>query len=61
MKPKEKVKLYLDPAGLNETLIKPVHKGLPLNGIFANVTNAKLLSFIDATSVYITLKVDEIS
>ena len=54
-----KVRLYLDPAQLNQLLIRPVHRGPALNDILPKLNNAKYLSLIDMSSGYHNLKLDE--
>ena len=51
-----KVRLCLDPACLNQALIRPIHRGPTLNDILPKLNNAKYLSLIDVTSGYHTLK-----
>ena len=38
-----RVRLCLDPAGLNQALTRPVHRGPTLNDIFPNLNNTKYL------------------
>ena len=54
-----KVRLCLDPARLNQALIKPVHRGPTLNDILPRLNNVKYMLIIDASSVYHNLKLDE--
>ena len=54
-----KVRLCLDPAWLNQALIKPVHKGLTLNDILPKLNNVQYMSIIDANSGYHNLKLDK--
>ena len=54
-----RVRLCLDPAWLNQVLIRPVHRGPTLNVILPKLNNAKYLSLIDVSSVYRNLKLDE--
>ena len=54
-----KVRLCLDPARLNEALIRLVHRGATLNDILQKLNNVKYLSLIDVSSVYQNLKLDE--
>ena len=54
-----KVMLCLDPARLNHTLIRPVHKGPTLTDILPKLNNAKYVSFVDRCSGYHKLKLDE--
>ena len=58
-KPCGKVRLCLDPARLNQALIRPVHRGPTLNDIFPKSNNLKYLSLIDVNSGYHNLKLDE--
>ena len=43
-KPIGKVRLCLDPAKLNQVLIRPVHRGTTLNDIFPKLNNIEYLS-----------------
>ena len=54
-----KVRLCLDPAVLNQTLNRPVHRGPTLNNILPRLNNVKCMSIIDASSWYCNLKLDE--
>ena len=54
-----KVRFYLDPARLNQVLIRLVHREPTLNAVFSKVNNAQYLSPIDASSGYHNLKLDE--
>ena len=54
-----KVRLCLDPAQLNQALIRPRHRGPTLNNILPNLKNAKYLSFVEASSGHHNLKLDE--
>ena len=54
-----KVRLCLDPAGLNQVIIKLVHRGPTLNDIFQKLNCVQYLSLIDASSGYQNLKLDE--
>ena len=53
------VTLYLEPAWLNQALIRPLHSISTLNDILPKLINAKYLSIIDASSGYHNLKLDE--
>ena len=53
-----KVRLCLDPACLNQALIRPIHRRPTLNNILPMLNNAKYLSLIDARSSYSNLKLD---
>ena len=55
-----KVKLCLDPARLNQVLIRPVHRGPTLNDILPRLNNVKYMSIIVASPGYHNLKLDEI-
>ena len=59
LKPNEKVRLCPDPVRINQALIRPVHRGSTLNGIFQKLNNAKYLSLIDVSSGYHNLKLCE--
>ena len=54
-----RVRLCLDPARLNQALIRPVHKRPTLNDILPKLNNAQYLSFIDVSSGDHNLKLDE--
>ena len=60
LKPKHNgiVRLCLDPAIMNQALIRPVHRGPTLNDIFPKLKNVHI-SLIDASSGYHNLKLDE--
>ena len=53
------VRLCLDPAWLNQALMRPVQRGPTLNDILPNLKNAKYLSLMDASSGYDNLKLHE--
>ena len=54
-----KVRFCLDPARLNQALIRPVHRGPMLNDILPKLNNVKYMSIIDASSGYHNLKLDK--
>ena len=54
-----KVRLCLDPARLNQALIRPVHWGPTLNDILPKLNNVQYMSIIDASSGYHNLKLDK--
>ena len=54
-----KVRLCLDPAQLNQALIRSIHRGPTLNDILPKLNNVRYLSIIDASSGYHNLKLDE--
>ena len=54
-----KVKLCLDPAQLNQVLIRPIHRVPRLNDILPKFNNVRYLSIIDASSGYHNLKLGE--
>ena len=54
-----KVRLCLDPARLNQVLIRPVHRGPTLNDILPRLNNIQYISIIDMSSGYHKLKLDE--
>ena len=58
-KANRKVRLCLDPAQLNQALIRPVHRGPTLNDILPKLNNVKYMSIIDASSVYHNQKLDK--
>ena len=53
-----KVQLCLDPAQLNQALIRPIHRGPTLNYILPNLNNVQYMSIIDASSGYHNIKLD---
>ena len=54
-----KVRLCLDPAQLNQALIRPVHRGPTLNDILPKLNNVQYMSTINASSGYHNLKLDK--
>ena len=54
-----KVRLCLDPAQLNQALIRPVHRGPTLYNILPRLNNVQYMSIINASSGYHNLKLDE--
>ena len=54
-----KVRLSLDLIRLNQTLIRPVHRGTALNDIFLKLKNVKYSSLIDVSSGYHNPKLDD--
>ena len=54
-----KVRLCLNPAHLNQALIRPVHQGPTLNDILSKLYNVQYMSIIDASSGYHNLKLDK--
>ena len=58
-KPNGKFRLCLDPARLNQTLIRLVHRGPTLNDIFPKLNNTQSQSLIDVSSEYHNLQLDE--
>ena len=54
-----RVRLCLDPACLNQALIRQIHRGPTLNNILPKLSNAKYLSLTDASSGYHNLILDE--
>ena len=54
-----KVRLCLDPAHLNQALIRPVHRGPMLNDILPKLNNVQYMSIIDTSSGYHNLKLDK--
>ena len=59
LKPNGKDKLCLHLARLNQTIIRPVHRESICNDILPKLNNLQYLSFIDASSGYHNLKLDE--
>ena len=54
-----KVRFCLDPARLNQVLIRPVHRRPTFNDIFPKLNNVKYLSLTDVSSGYHNLKLDD--
>ena len=54
-----KARLCLDPARLNQALIRPIHRGPTLNNILLKLNNVQYMSIIDASSGYHNLKLYE--
>ena len=54
-----KVRPCLDPARLNQALIRPVHQGPTLDDILPTLNNMQYISIIDASSGYHNLKLDK--
>ena len=54
-----RVRLCLDPAQLNQVLIRPVHRRSTLYDILSKLNNAKYLSLIDVSSGYHKLKLEK--
>ena len=54
-----KVRLCLDPAWLNQALMRPIHRGPTLNDILPKLNNVRYMSIIDASSGCHNLKLDE--
>ena len=54
-----KVRLCLDPARLNQALIRPVLRGSTLNDILPKLDNLQYMSIIDMSLGYHNLKLDE--
>ena len=57
--PNGKVMFCLDPARLNQALIKPVHRGSTLSDVFPRLNYVQYLSLVDASSGNHNLKLDE--
>ena len=53
-----KVSLCLDPAKLNQALIRPIPRGPTLNNILPRLNNVKYMSIIDASLGYHNLQLD---
>ena len=53
------VRLCLNQAQFNQTLIRPIHRGPTLNNILPKLNNVRYFSIIDASSGYHNLKLDE--
>ena len=54
-----KVRLCLDPAWINQALIRLVHRWPKLNDILHKLNKAQYLSLIDVSSGYLTLKLNK--
>ena len=54
-----KVQLCLDPAQLNQALIRPIHTGPTLNDILPKLNNVQYMSIIDMSLGYHNLKLDK--
>ena len=54
-----RVRLCLNPACLNQALIRLIHRGPTINDILPKLNNAKYISLIDVSSGYHNLKLDE--
>ena len=54
-----KVRLYLDPAQLNQMLIRWIHQGLTLNNILTRLNNVQYMSIINMSSGYHNLRLDK--
>ena len=53
-----KVRLCLDPARLNQALMRTIHRGPILNDALPKLTNVQYMSIIDVSSRYHNLKLD---
>ena len=53
-----KARLCLDPAQLNQALIRPIHRGPTLNDILPKLNNVKYMSIIDASLGYHNIQLD---
>ena len=58
-KANSKVRLCLDPAWLNQALIRPIHRGPMENDILPKLNNVRYMSIRDASSGYHSLKLDD--
>ena len=56
---KNEVRICIDPAKLNEAIIRPVHRGQTVSDILANLAGAKYFSLLDARSGFWNLKLDD--
>ena len=54
-----KVQLCLDPALLNQALIRLIHRGPTLNDILPRLNNVQYMSIIDASLGYHNIKLDK--
>ena len=57
-KPNDTILLCLDPAKLNQALIRPIHRGPTLNDILPKPPNACYMNITDTTSHHQNLKLD---
>ena len=53
-----KVRLCLDPARLNQALIRPIYRGPTFNNILPRLNNVKYMSIINASLGYHNLQLD---
>ena len=58
-KANSKVQLCLDPAWLNQALIRPIHRGPTSNDILLKLNNVQYMSIINLSSGYHNLKLDK--
>ena len=54
-----KVWLCLDPARVNQALIRPIHRGSTLNDMLTRLNNVQYMSIIDVSLGYHNLKLDK--
>ena len=59
LKANGKEQLCLDPVQLNQSLIRPIHRGPALNDILPKLNNMQYMSIIDASLGYHNLKLDK--
>ena len=52
--------LYLDPANLNQVLIRPVHRGPTLNDILTKHNNVRLIFGVALVGNMLQQKIDEV-
>ena len=57
-KTKSEVRLCLDSVRLNQTLIRPIHRGPTLNDVLPKLNNVKYMSIIVMSSGYHNLQLD---
>jgi len=58
-KPNGSVRLCIDPAQLNQAIIRPVHRGKTMQDILPTLAGAKYFSILDAKSGFWNLQLDE--
>ena len=58
-KPNQKVRLCIDQAKHNQTLIQLFHRGSTLNDLFSKLINAKYLALFDESCGYHNLRLEE--
>ena len=59
LKPSGEVRPYLNPARLNQALIRPVHRGIANNNILLKIKHTHIILHMDASSGYHSIKLNE--